>query len=135
MSTMTTNGSGNDWVALLPVTLSDAERRCLVTIEQLGSYITGAPYTAIDPDTLSALEAREFLAPHRERVMGPWVYQLTETGRLWLKRCTENTGEYELADELTAMFNSFDEATQWGFAKFAAMRLGMELYPETEEVG
>jgi hypothetical protein len=73
-----------DWVALIPVTLSDAEKRCLETIEQLGSY-TPWPGSTVDPEALEALEESEFLTAHRRD--GALVYSLTETGRLWLKGC------------------------------------------------
>jgi hypothetical protein len=133
---VTTNKSdGYDWIALLPVTLSDVEKQCLEVIASFGAYakpkMSFGSYFYKYLDELSSLQERKLLWSRRDD--GAPVYGLTETGKLWLRRRTENTGEHILPDEVTALFNSFDEATQWGFAKFAAMRLGMELHPEAEE--
>ena len=92
----------NNWVALLPITLTDTEKRCLETIEQLGSYTSGSGPEG-DPEGLEALEEREFLRARRDH--GALTYEPTETGKLWLQRCTEPTGKYTLADDLTALFN------------------------------
>jgi hypothetical protein len=109
------------WVAQLPVALTAAEKRCLSTIARFGSYLSGSS-TGFEPDVLAALEEREFLLCRRDRAGGPLISAVTETGKMWLKRCSEPT----LSDDLTALFNSLDEPVQ----RRAAMQIGMELHPE-----
>jgi hypothetical protein len=131
---VTNETNANNWVALVPITLGGFKKRCLEIVEQRGSYTMGEEdwFDAQYSDELCSLEEGEFIRAHRDD-NGEIFYRLTEIGRLWLKRCTENTGEYELADEVTALFDSFDEATQRRFAWFAAMRIGMALHPEADE--
>jgi len=82
------------WVALLPVSLSDAEKQCLEAIARLGSF---AVDTATYPEEIDRLEERGFLRRERRgetfsrgrsRNDGFDVYQLTELTKLWLQGCS-----------------------------------------------
>jgi hypothetical protein len=79
--TTTTKG---EWVASIPVYLTDRERRALRLIAALGSYEPGAGVLDDFLDETSALEEREFISVTRQRPAGPPVYEVTALGRQWL---------------------------------------------------
>jgi hypothetical protein len=140
---MPTDTPTTDWVALMPVTLDDAAKQCLQEIERLGSYVC-RPYISGDPENDTWAEKADALTDRgllSVRVIERgetgfakrYVYTPTETGRLWLKRCAERTGDYPLDDDLMVLFHSLDESVQWQFARWAAEMIGMELQPEDED--
>ena len=132
-----------DWVALLPVTLSTAEKHCLETIEQLASPL-GASFAELSAvfkaeanaeeidlaDALNRLEEeRKFIAAHPASLVGEETcYTITDTGKLWLKRCEACTSDSRLPDDLVGLFHSFDEPLKRRFTAYAALMIGMELH-------
>src|SRR3954471_14733523 len=118
-----------DWVALLPLTLSTAEKHCLETIERLASPL-GASFSQLSEDTeeidlvdsLDRLEkGRKFISVLPPSFVGEETrYAITDTGKLWLKRCEAATNDSLLADDLVGLFHSFDEPLKRRFTAFAA---------------
>jgi len=137
-----------DWVALLPVTLSTAEKHCLETIEQLASPL-GASFAELSAvfkaeanaveidlaDTLDRLEEeQEFIAAHPASFVGEETrYATTDTGKLWLTRCEASTNDSHLADDLVGLFHSFDEPLKRRFTAYAASTIGMELHSAEDD--
>jgi hypothetical protein len=73
-----------DWVASIPVYLSDRERRCLRVIATRGTYEAGDGALDDLDDEIGALEEREFLSASRRGPAGPLVYVVTAIGQQWL---------------------------------------------------
>jgi DNA-binding PadR family transcriptional regulator len=76
-----------DWIAMIPVTLSDDEKRALETVAQYGEYIAGAGYSTIAQDALYELEERGFVTLPRRNETGHSVYTVTDIGKRWLQTC------------------------------------------------
>ena len=73
------------WIAMIPISLSGAEKHCLEVIDRFGEYIDSAGYSTIDPEVLQELEERDFIAVGRRMTPGSLVYSLTDIGRFWLR--------------------------------------------------
>ena len=132
-----------DWVALLPVTLSTTEKRCLETIERLASPL-GASFSQLSEDNAEEIDLvdsldrrekeRKFIAVHPPSFVGEETcYTITDTSKLWLKRCEPCTNDFQLADDLVGLFHSFDEPLRRRFTAYAALMIGMELHPEKDD--
>jgi DNA-binding PadR family transcriptional regulator len=76
-----------DWIAMIPVTLSDDEKRALETVAQYGEYVAGAGYGTIDQNALYELEESGFVAVPRRSETGHIVYTVTDIGKRWLQSC------------------------------------------------
>lgn len=91
----TSNGSSAKWVAQLPVTLDDTEKRLLEAISLLGRFAATADDD--EPEQLERLAELGFLSHERQgeaftragrgRGDGVDFYRLTDLGKLWLEGC------------------------------------------------
>jgi hypothetical protein len=132
------------WTALAPITLDHQQKLLLEMIassEQFGGQFQtssepGGSDTSEELDHLANIglvEWEEIVANARRGGSygtGRYVYQVSGLGNLWLTRCTPQTDDHDLPDEMCALFNSLDAPTQRRFTAWAALCNGMELHAE-----